>query len=399
MEVVVKQNTPWTQSIGRFVCFFLLSFFSFQSDAYPAASSYFDKVQKTYIGYYQRPADPAGLIYWAGRLDASNGSLNDIIDAFANSDESQKLYGAINSSSISSVVDNIYLALFNRYADAGGRTYYVNSFNDGHFPDGRRCTPGTIVLNILDGAVSTDLQSVNNKLSAANLFTRTIDPELDGLNPQVTYAGDGDVIAGRNFLNVVTSDPATAQTQTGTTAYIQANIADASDPIQTMDVAGSWFYVPVNTERTLTTALGVTGLSSSLGSADQYMAVLKIGPLTPGQRYEATLHYTGGTDIGYAHSWLDGNPFGRNWASFLGIGTGTGSGELRAKQAKFLFSSASQSTSSALYWVLRSTSGPLTFSFGVSSPSGVTTNSQDQWGYYYVDDFDASRYSPWQFIR
>ena len=38
-----------------------------------AATSYFDIVQKLYIAYYQRPADPAGLKYWADRIDAANG--------------------------------------------------------------------------------------------------------------------------------------------------------------------------------------------------------------------------------------------------------------------------------------------------------------------------------------
>ncbi len=30
-----------------------------------AYTDYFDEVQSIYIAYYQRPADPAGLRYWA----------------------------------------------------------------------------------------------------------------------------------------------------------------------------------------------------------------------------------------------------------------------------------------------------------------------------------------------
>ena len=201
--------------IGCFFCFFLLSFFSFQSTAYPAASSHFDTVQKIYIGYYQRAADPGGLIYWAGRLDNNGGNLTEIIEAFANSTESRALYGTVNSSNISNVVNDIYLALFNRDAEAGGRDYYVNGFNTGRF------TAATIMLNVLNGAVGGgDLQSVNNKLDAANLFTRTIDPELDGSNFQVTYAGDGDAIAGRNFLALYATSVRVA-TQAETTAYLR----------------------------------------------------------------------------------------------------------------------------------------------------------------------------------
>jgi hypothetical protein len=221
----MKRNFYRINHTGFFFCFFLLAFFSFQSNAYPAPPSYFDTVQKTYIGYYQRAADPGGLIYWAGRLDSSGGNLTDIIEAFANSAESQALYGTINSSNISTVVNGIYNALFGRNAEAEGLSYYENGFNSGQF------TAATIMLNVLYGAQNEDLQSINNKLTAANLFTRTIDPELDGTDFQATYAGDSDAIAGRNFLNFVTWNSVTVPTQDETTLYMQNQIADPGDPI------------------------------------------------------------------------------------------------------------------------------------------------------------------------
>jgi hypothetical protein len=215
------------KSIMIRITLFLMFLFSLPSlPAYSAPSTYFDTVQKIYIGYYQRPADPAGLIWWARELDRNGGNLNAIIDAFASSPESQALYGTIDSTTIPTVVNDLYLALLARNAEPGGRDWYVGEFNAGRF------TSATIMLNILNGTTTNpDLQSINNKLSAANLFTRTIDPELDSLNFQVTYSGAGDVIAGRNFLNFVTSDPATAQTEAGTTEYVRTNIADPGDQI------------------------------------------------------------------------------------------------------------------------------------------------------------------------
>jgi len=35
-----------------------------------AYTDYFSTVQEFYIGFYQRPADPSGLIYWASYLSA-----------------------------------------------------------------------------------------------------------------------------------------------------------------------------------------------------------------------------------------------------------------------------------------------------------------------------------------
>ncbi len=221
----MKKNNYSINLIWCFLCFFLLSLFSFYSNAYPVSSTYFDTVQKIYIGYYQRPADPAGLIYWAGRLDSSGGNLTEIIEAFANSAESQELYGSINSGNISTVVNDIYNALCARDAEAGGRDYYVNRFNSGQF------TAATIMLNVLNGAQNEDLQSVNNKVAAADLFTETIDPELDGSDFRITYSGDSDVTAARNFLAFVTWDSVTVPTQSQSTAYIQANISDPGDTL------------------------------------------------------------------------------------------------------------------------------------------------------------------------
>jgi hypothetical protein len=188
-------------------------------------STYFDTVQKVFIGYYQRPADPGGLLYWAGRLNGIGGNLNEIIEAYANSPEARSLYGTINSSTISYVVNSIYNTLFGRGAEPAGLTYYVNGFDAGQF------TAATIMLNILNGAQGGDLQSVNNKLAAAYQFTTTIDPELDGMNFQVTYAGQEDVIAARSFLASVTEDPATVWTPDEVTTYMKDYIADPGDPI------------------------------------------------------------------------------------------------------------------------------------------------------------------------
>ena len=196
-----------------------------QTTASRNPSDYFDTVQKAYIAYYHRAADPAGLLYWAGRLYASGGNLTDIIEAFADSTESRALYGTINSGNVSTLVNGIYRTLFNRDAESGGLNYYVDGFNTGKF------TAASVVLDVLYGAQNQDQQSVNNKLAAANLFTRTIDPDLDGTNLQATYAGEGDATSGRNFFSSVTWDPTTVPTQDETTAYMESNISDPGDPI------------------------------------------------------------------------------------------------------------------------------------------------------------------------
>jgi len=186
-----------------------------------------DTVQKIYIGYYQRPADPAGLIWWADSLGRSDGNLNTIIEAYANSEESRSLYGQIDGSNITAVINDIYRALFNRDADTAGRDWYVAEFNKGAF------TAATIMLNVLNGARNEDLTTLNNKLTAANLFTRTIDPELDGTGFQATYEGNEDAAAARYYLGTVTANAATVPTQNQAAEYIRTYIADPNDGIHT----------------------------------------------------------------------------------------------------------------------------------------------------------------------
>ena len=92
-----------------------------------AVTGYFDAVQQIYIAYYQRPADPAGLRFWAEHLEAEGGDISAIVDAFANSTEAQRLYGPIDEETIGDVIGNIYQSLFGRAPDDAGRTPFLLS--------------------------------------------------------------------------------------------------------------------------------------------------------------------------------------------------------------------------------------------------------------------------------
>lgn len=159
-----------------------------------AAADYLNTVQKIYIAFYQRPADPEGLAYWAGRLDAVKGNLAGIINAFATSDEAQSLYGPINANTIGTVIDSIYLALFGRVADAGGKAFYVNGFTAGTF------TAGTLTLNILDGARNEDATAITNKLAVATDFTNNLNTAAE----IQAYSGDHAAGVVRGMLATVT---------------------------------------------------------------------------------------------------------------------------------------------------------------------------------------------------
>ena len=201
-----------------------------------AAATYFDAVQKIYIAFYQRPADPAGLQYWSQIADSKGGNLSTVIDAFANSAESTALYGSITSANVGTVIDQIYTACFGKTADAPGKAYYIAEFTAG------RITAGNIALAVLNGAQNADAVAVANKLSVANTFTATVDgrPMTDvnfgkGGVAAATYSGTTDAAAARTFLTTVTSDPATVKLTAAVTSFVSYSIADKTDTIFAVD--------------------------------------------------------------------------------------------------------------------------------------------------------------------
>jgi len=160
-------------------------------------------------------------------------------------------------------------------------------------------------------------------------------------------------------------------------------------------------YVEVQPGSAKSTATqgGYTWMPGPLGGPDQLYAVFRLGPLTAGKAYAVTLTYDAGTDIGYAHSWIDGDPAAKDFVSLVGIGTGTGTRELKGKEDKFLFTVDQKSTSNLLCLLVRSNK-PWSLSLGLADrPAGLTRNSQDRWGYYYVTDFDFDRTSPFLLTR
>lgn len=213
-----------------------------------AAAQYFEQVQKIYIAFYQRPADPAGLKYWAERIDVAGGDIGQVIDAFATSAEAQALYGDINATTIGTVIDDLYMALFNKAPDAAGKQFYVDGFTAGTF------TAGTIALNVLNGASGDDAVAVLNKVQVANEFTQQVDGRAltnpyfgTGTSFNVTYAGDADAVAARTILKAVQGQPSTVINPSQVTEVLKTQIADATDLIMGQ-TGGQTFTLTANAD-------------------------------------------------------------------------------------------------------------------------------------------------------
>ncbi|MBP0595371.1 DUF4214 domain-containing protein [Paraburkholderia sp. LEh10] len=172
-----------------------------------AAAQYYEQIQKAYIAYYGRPADPAGQDYWATQLDKAGGNLNVIINAFGNSVESTHLYGGSNTAA---QVNAIYQTLFGRDADSAGLSFYVQGINNGTF------SLASVALNIYNGATGNDATELAAKLSYADAFTAAVGQSTAA---QVAYSGDAASNNARAALAAVvdTASEATASAKLPTT--------------------------------------------------------------------------------------------------------------------------------------------------------------------------------------
>ncbi|MFJ3485216.1 DUF4214 domain-containing protein [Pseudomonas sp. NPDC090202] len=168
-----------------------------------AAAQYLDSIQQIYIAYFGRPADPAGLDYWAAEANAAGGDLTGILNSFSVSQESQSLYGQMT---IEQTITAIYHYLFNRVPDGAGLTYWQEQITSGNV------SSAAAAYAILKGAQFSDVTAAGNKLTVANAFTAQIDTAAE----KAGYAGSASFAYARDFLgNVDATDSSLTTAQNG----------------------------------------------------------------------------------------------------------------------------------------------------------------------------------------
>lgn len=175
-------------------------------------SAYHEVVQRVYVGYLGRPADAAGLEFWAARYQengmplsmaeisssyAGNASIRGFVDAFGTSEESKVLYAGDNAAFVAA----IYRNLFNRDPEPAGLAYWVDVLDRGIM------TRAISALYIMSGARSTDIVIIDKKIEVARRFTLAMSSEVD----QLAYSGYHATAIAREMLSRVglDTDPAT----------------------------------------------------------------------------------------------------------------------------------------------------------------------------------------------
>ncbi|GHU28887.1 hypothetical protein AGMMS50256_12320 [Betaproteobacteria bacterium] len=176
------------------------------------------QIQKTYIAFFNRPADATGLAWWS----SYPGSDEDLLNAFSTTPEYLAEYAGKTPAQ---VVDAIYQNLFGRSAEPEGRDFWA-----GHLAAGR-LSIGNIAITILNsannGPVVKDLDVINNKTEAAIDFTNYLTSHAPARNAYETGA-DYVVVIAKDWLSDVGASSASKTGAISGIGDVADNLVDIS---------------------------------------------------------------------------------------------------------------------------------------------------------------------------
>lgn len=147
------------------------------------AATYTADLQKLYVEFYGRPADPTGLNYWESVVEsavASGGTAENVLTSIANNFASSvEFTSTMTGLTDAQKITKIYTTLFSHDPDPSGLLYWSGQLSSGSL------TLGQIVRTIGESALTagnTDGVALQNKITAATAFTDAVDttPEILG---------------------------------------------------------------------------------------------------------------------------------------------------------------------------------------------------------------------------
>ena len=190
------------------------------------------RLQKFYIAYYGRPADPEGLAYWATVLE-NNLSGNEVLmgAAFGNAAQAEfaAIYGA-STSSATAFINKVYNNLFGRNVDSEGLAYWQGVYTQKVVVDGKdpAAVRAEMVMYIVDGAQGSDATIVSNKTTAAVSFTAaldTADEQVAFVNAVLASPGSN---AGTSLLAAIGSTTTAEEITALVTAQVAAAVTEGN---------------------------------------------------------------------------------------------------------------------------------------------------------------------------
>lgn len=156
------------------------------------ATQYDTAIQQLYVAYFNRPADAGGIAHWANFM-TNGGTAAQISAAFAQSMEYQTAY---NQTTNAGVVTQVYQNLFGRPPEAAGLAFWVKALND------KAITVDNMVTTIASAAQTTDKVAFDSKVKVATAFTNALDTDAE----KAGYSGDLANAEAKKLLSTIKTD-------------------------------------------------------------------------------------------------------------------------------------------------------------------------------------------------
>jgi len=147
-------------------------------------------VQKMYIEYFGRPADPTGLNFWVNGLNNDPNLLTAIQQGFSGSAEYQAAYGGMNNRDL---VLAVYDNMFGRVGEQTGVDFWVRAL------DNNIININNVVTEIVKGAQGNDLVAFNGRVAVATEFTKHIDTQAE----MAAYSGANANMIASKFIDTI----------------------------------------------------------------------------------------------------------------------------------------------------------------------------------------------------
>lgn len=141
-----------------------------------ATVDYVNEVQKLYVAYFGRPADPAGLAFWGNQLQNNPNGYQEMSAAFSVSPEYRGIYAGLGNRAL---VNEVYDNLFGRAAETAGLNYWEDALNRGLMSFDKAVT------QIAAGSQGMDRQIYNGKVAVSTSFTARVDTDVE----RAAYSG------------------------------------------------------------------------------------------------------------------------------------------------------------------------------------------------------------------
>jgi hypothetical protein len=173
------------------------------------ATQFDTQLQQLYVAYFNRPADPSGLAFYADKLATNATTMAAISASFAASTEYRNEY---SQNTNAGVVTKVYENLFGHGPDAAGLALYTEALNN------RTMTVDQMVTWISGGALGADKVAFESKVAVAVAFTNAVNTpeEIAGYN----------VAAAQTAAKEMLADIKTAADATAAVAAIDTKVAE-----------------------------------------------------------------------------------------------------------------------------------------------------------------------------